>query len=347
MSCLRSHALHALHSILLPTRIVPLIHQSSYRVPFGCRSAHLQTIYPTLFRRVPRQTHERERITTPDDDFIDLDWARAHPSDRLAILSHGLEGSSHAVYIQGMARALIQAGWHVVAWNFRSCSGEPNRRLRSYHSGASDDLQLVLQHVATDYQHIALIGFSLGGNLTLKWLGEMPQPPDPRLCAAVAFSVPCDLASSAERLEHPSNRVYMQRFLKTLSAKVREKVERFPGQIDAEGLARMRTFREFDQAYTAPIHGFASAEDYWRQCSCKSRLAQIKVPTLLINARDDPFLTPSCFPLEIARNSAELWLEIPPHGGHIGFVQFKPGRRYWSEQRALQFLAAATSKHFS
>jgi predicted alpha/beta-fold hydrolase len=326
---------------------VPLIQQSSYQVPFGYTSGHLQTIYPTLFRKVARQTKERERITTPDDDFIDLDWAREQRSARLAILSHGLEGSSNAVYIQGMTRALVHAGWNVLAWNFRSCSGEPNRRLRSYHSGATDDLQSVLHHVVrqTSYKHIALIGFSLGGNLTLKLVGDLAYEIDPRICAAVAFSVPCDLAASAQRLEHPTNRLYMHRFLKTLRAKVREKVQRFPGQIHADGLAQMRTFREFDHAYTAPIHGFSSAEDYWKQCSCNTRLAHIAIPTLLINAQNDPFLTPSCFPLETARNSQHLSLEIPRYGGHMGFVQFKQNTTFWSEQRAVEFLQSVTTEH--
>ena len=326
---------------------MPLIEKSSYQVPFGYTSGHLQTIYPPLFRKVPRQTKQRERITTPDDDFIDLDWAREQRSDRLAILSHGLEGSSNAAYIQGMARALKHAGWNVLAWNFRSCSGEPNRRLRSYHSGATDDLQSVLQHVeqGKPYNRIALIGFSLGGNLTLKLVGDLAHEIDPRICAAVAFSVPCDLAGSAQRLEHLTNRLYMHRFLKTLSAKVREKVQRFPGQIHDDGLAQMRTFREFDHAYTAPIHGFSSAEDYWRQCSCSTQLHNVAIPTLLINARNDPFLTPSCFPLETARNSQQLYLETPEHGGHVGFVQFRQGSTYWSEQRAVEFLQTVATEN--
>ena len=326
---------------------MPLIEQSNYQVPFGYASGHLQTIYPSLFRKVPLQTKQRERITTPDGDFIDLDWAREQNSDRLAILSHGLEGSSNAIYMQGMARALVHAGWNVLAWNFRSCSGEPNRRLRSYHSGATDDLQSVLQHVeqGKPYSRIALIGFSLGGNLTLKLVGDLGRNIDPRICAAVAFSVPCDLAGSAKRLEHHTNRLYMHRFLKTLSAKVREKVQRFPGQIHTDGLAKIRSFRQFDHAYTAPIHGFSSAEDYWRQCSCSTQLDNITIPTLLINAQDDPFLTPSCFPLETARNSQQLYLEIPKHGGHIGFVQFRQGPLYWSEQRAVEFLQTVTTEN--
>ena len=244
---------------------MPLVKQSSYKAPFGYISGHLQTIYPALIRKVPLQTKERERIATADGDFIDLDWAREQSFDRLAILTHGLEGSSNRAYMQGMARALIRAGWNVLAWNFRGCSGEPNRRLRSYHSGSIDDLETVIKHVdqTKHYHRIALIGFSLGGNVTLKLVGDLGHYIDPRICAAVAFSVPCDLASSAKWLEHHTNRLYMHRFLKTLSAKVREKIQRFPNQVHDDGLDQMRTFREFDEAYTAPIHGFINAEDYW------------------------------------------------------------------------------------
>ncbi len=319
---------------------MPLIEQSSYKAPIGYVSGHLQTIYPALFRKVPLVTNERERISTPDGDFLDLDWAREHTSPRLAILTHGLEGSASATYVQGMARSLVRAGWNVLAWNFRSCSGEPNLRLRSYHSGAIDDLETVLHHVnqTTSVEQIALVGFSLGGNLTLKLIGDLGHYIDPRIQAAVTFSVPCDLASSSKRLEHAMNRLYMRRFLKTLRAKVREKIERFPNEINDEGLDLMRTFREFDGAYTAPIHGFINAEDYWRQCSCSTRLQNIAIPTLLVNALDDPFLTPDCYPIEKARDSSMLHLETPKHGGHMGFVQFKNGDTYWSERRAVEFL---------
>ena len=188
------------------------------------------------------------------------------------------------------------------------------------------------------------MGFSLGGNLTLKLLGDTATQLDPRIQAAVALSVPCDLASSSERLEHISNRLYMRRFLKSLRGKVREKMRRFPGEITDDGLDQMRTFREFDGAYTAPIHGFKSADDYWQQCSCTTKLQDIAIPTLLINAQDDPFLTPSCYPIDKAKNSASFHLEMPKQGGHIGFVQFNQNGSYWSEQRTVEFLETALSK---
>lgn len=312
----------------------------AYRPPFPFQSAHLQTIYPTLLRKPPLVTTRRERIDTPDGDFLDLDWSEALRGKCLAILTHGLEGSSRGNYCQGMAAALQRAGWDVLTWNFRGCSGEPNRQLRSYHSGATDELQIVLDHVfeTTACESIALIGFSLGGNLMLKYLGDAGEQIDPRIQSAVALSVPCDLASSAKKLEEWQNRFYMARFMRSLRAKVREKATRFPEQISTAGLDAMRTFAEFDDAYTGPIHGFKDADEYWTSCSCRPVLLKISVPTLLISALDDPFLTPECFPIEAAKENPNLHLLTPKHGGHLGFVAFNDTNTYWSERKAVAFL---------
>jgi predicted alpha/beta-fold hydrolase len=319
---------------------------TDYRPPLLFKSAHLQTIYPTVLRRVPLITDERERIDTADGDFLDLDWARQQRSPKLAVLTHGLEGRARAHYTQGMAGVLRRAGWNVLAWNFRGCSGEPNRRVKSYHSGATDELQTVLDHVfaTTNYREVALIGFSLGGNLTLKYLGDQGDTVDPRVCGAAALSVPCDLAASSKRLEHWQNRIYMARFMRSLRLKVREKATRFPGQLNLEGLENMRTFAQFDDRYTAPIHGFKDAGDYWTRCSCRPVLDQITVPSLLINALDDPFLTPECFPFEAAASNPRLTLETPGHGGHLGFVAFNKAGDYWSEQRVVAFLDSAVTQ---
>lgn len=314
---------------------MPLL-ESGYRPPPGFANGHMQTIFPALFRRVPLVTQRRERIRTPDGDFLDLDWNTDARSSRLAILSHGLEGDSHNTYIQGMARALARRGWDVLAWCFRGCSGELNLQLRSYHSGATEDLHTVIAHAARSHRKIALAGFSLGGNMTLKILSE----PDlhPNVIGAVAFSVPCDLASSALRLESFANRIYMRRFLKSLRGKIRGKMRQFPGRINDEGLDAMRTFREFDGAYTAPLHGFASADEYWALASSAPGLARIAVPTLLVNAQNDPFLPTGCFPREEAEASAYFFLETPACGGHVGFVSFNTEKEYWSERRAAEFL---------
>jgi len=286
-------------------------------------------------RRVPRVTQERERIVTPDGDFLDLDWNRDHRSKSLVIITHGLEGNSANASVQGMASAFHRAGWDALAWNLRGCSGEPNRLLRTYHSGACEDLQCVIEHAATFYREIALVGFSIGGNLTLKYLGDRSSLIHPSIKGAVVFSVPCDLASSARVLESRVNSIYMNHFLRGLRRKIQEKAEAFPGGISPEGIDRIRTFREFDGAYTAPLNGFLSAEDYWAKASSKPSLAGITMPTLLINALNDPFLGPECFPRKEAAANPHLYLELPESGGHLGFLTL--GKEYWSETRAVEF----------
>lgn len=318
---------------------MPLFETSSYRPPWGLGlqygGGHLQTILPVLFRRVPTITCERERIETPDGDFLDLDWNRDQRSNTLVIITHGLEGNSSNASVQGMAGAFHRDGWDSLAWNLRGCSGEANRLLRTYHSGAWDDLECVINHAAGTYRHIALIGFSIGGNLTLKYLGDRAASIHPAVRGAVAFSVPCDLASSALAMESRVNSIYMHHFLVNLRRKIREKAIAFPGAVSTEGLGRIRTFREFDGTYTAPLNGFLSAEDYWAKASSKPSLAGISVPTLLVNALDDPFLGAECFPREEAESNPYLHLEIPESGGHLGFLTL--GREFWSETRAVEF----------
>ena len=308
---------------------------SRYRAPAFLPGGHLQTIYPALFRRLPVVTTRRERLELPDGDFLDLDWA-GQGGARLAILSHGLEASSKATYIQGMAAALIRRGWDVLAWNYRGCSGEPNRLLRFYHSGASDDLDHVVRHALAVHpaERIDLVGFSLGGNMTLKYLGEREVPS--RVHRAVAFSVPCDLACSSRNLSSPANRLYMDRFLRCLRAKLVAKQPRFPDRIDLGKMAGVRDFRGFDDRFTAPLHGFRDAEDYWARSSSRPFLSRISVPALLVNAANDPFLGPRCYPREEAEASACFHLEVPEDGGHCGFAA--GGGEYGSERRAVEFL---------
>ena len=322
---------------------MPFLDSSSYRAPLGFGNGHVQTVYPALFRRVEPVTIHRERIELADGDFLDLDWSSTpgeSSGKRLAILSHGLEASSGQSYVQGMAAALVRRGWDVLAWNFRGCSGEPNRLLRSYHSGSSDDLRTVLDHCLSRCRHeqIALVGFSLGGNVTLKLLGEWGDAVDSRVTGAVAFSVPCDLASSAEKMAGFSQGIYMRRFLKDLRKKIRQKQAAFPESVDLEGLDRIKTFREFDGRYTASMNGFADAEDYWERCSSRNVLKGIRIPALLVNASDDPFRGPACFPRAEAEASDHFYFERPRNGGHIGFVPRDRSGEYWSEIRAAAFL---------
>lgn len=313
---------------------------SKYIPPLFLRNGHLLTIYPSLFRHINDVSYQRERIATSDEDFLDLDWSIVN-SDRLVILSHGLEGRSTRHYILGMVRMLNNIGFDTLAWNFRSCSAEMNHQLRFYHSGETSDLRSVIAHAdsANIYKEIILLGFSMGGNQILHFLGKEHDAIPAIVSQAIVISVPMDLASSAQALARPENKLYMKRFMHSLETKVREKAKRFPGELDVQKLSKMKTFRDFDAAYTAPIHGFNSAEDYWEKCSSKQFLSKIKIPTLIINALDDPFLTASCYPYEEARHNQLLTLLTPDHGGHVGFVQFNRQGLYWSEEIVRQRLS--------
>ncbi|NIA09701.1 MAG: alpha/beta fold hydrolase [Nitrospiraceae bacterium] len=318
---------------------MPLIKTSPYRPPVFMRNAHIQTLYPPLFRKLDSSFYQRERITTNDHDFLDLDWSGTG-SPNLAIISHGLEGSSRRSYVVGMARALNQNGWDVLAWNFRSCSGEINRQLCFYHSGSTDDLERVIQH-ATDkniYSRIVLIGFSLGGNVTLVYLGKKGSQLASEIVKSVVFSVPCDLRASSLELARPGNIIYMKRFLALLHKKIQAKMRLFPGQINDHGYRLIKNFHDYDNRYTAPLHGFKNAEDYWATCSSRQYIPAIKIPTLIVNALNDPFLAGGCYPWEEASRSTTVALETPKSGGHTGFVAFNKKHLYWSEKRAVEFL---------
>jgi predicted alpha/beta-fold hydrolase len=318
---------------------VPLVSPSSYVPPRFFANAHVQTIFPTLLRRVRGIRYTRERIDTPDGDFVDLDMSKVG-ANKAAIILHGLEGDSSRAYMLGMARSLNRKGWDALAFNFRGCSGETNRTLRFYHSGETGDLQTVISHVIEKgaYTRLALVGFSLGGNVILKYLGERGREVSGRIWKAVVFSVPCDLASCSVKLGEPRNRLYMKRFLRMLHAKVRMKMELMPHLIDDDGYDRITNFKEYDDRYTAPMFGFKDAYDYWDKASSKPFLRNIAVPTLMVNAGDDPFLAGECYPREEAKDNPALYLEIPDHGGHVGFIAFNKDGEYWSESRALQFL---------
>jgi len=311
---------------------MPLL-ESRFRPPLFLRNGHLQTILGALLPRRFRDGVVTERLELPDGDFLDLDWGKAGHR-RLAVISHGLEGSSKNRDIRGLSAALNKAGWDTLAWNFRGCSGELNRCLRFYHSGETGDLSAVLSHAAGSYSSLALMGFSLGGNMILKYLGEGNVHPD--LQAAVAVSVPVDLASSARALDRrPGNQIYLRRFMKSLAAKVEAKAKQFPTEIDATGVRDVRSFSIFDDRYTARIHGFRDAEDYWSQSSAIGYLNRISIPTLLLNAKDDPFLSLESFPYTEGRQNPCLSLETPNSGGHLGFLD---AQGFWIERRIPEFL---------
>lgn len=319
---------------------MPLVYQSAYRAPLFFENAHIQTIAPTLLRKVRGVEYRRQRINTRDGDFLDLDWSAANYRRSAAIILHGLEGNSTRSYMMGMVKALNLGGWDALAMNFRCCSGEPNKTIRMYHSGDTEDIHEVVSFVAASgkYKTICLVGFSLGGNVVLKYLGEKGSDLNPAVKAAVAISVPCDLKGCAVRLEEPSNRIYARRFLRLLFDKIAAKARQFPDRVTVKDYESIKTLKEFDDRYTAPLHEFVDAEDYYRRSSSKPFLSSISVPTLLINAADDPFLSDSCYPEREAVASAFLLLEIPSHGGHCGFMSFGKRGLYWSEQRTVSFL---------
>jgi predicted alpha/beta-fold hydrolase len=310
---------------------------SRFQPPVFLRNGHLQTILPALLRRRFPIVFRRERLELADGDFLDLDWATSG-GNRVAILSHGLEGSSEDGCIRGMATLLQATGWDVLAWNYRGCGKELNRLARFYHSGETGDLGAIVALAAARYPRIALIGFSLGGNVTLKYLGEGAR--HPAVIAGIAISVPIDLVASAAAIDRRwSNRLYLRRLLRRLAAKVEAKALRFPDRFGAGRGHQIRTLQEFDDLYTAPIHGFRDAMDYWEKSSSKQYLDRIRVPALLLNARDDPLLTTESFPYTEAENNPHLFFEAPDWGGHVGFIDSARNIRPWHESRSLEFLA--------
>lgn len=306
-----------------------------YRPSWYFRNGHVSTLYSGLFRpafSVPGLV--RSRFETSDGDFLDLDISRVG-SNRLVVLLHGLEGNTRRPYMAGMQRLFLLNGWDTLALNFRGCSGEPNRLLRSYHSGETEDLREVLKWIveAGIHRRIALIGFSLGGNVILKYLAEEAGKAVSHICCGAVFSVPCDLASSCAVLDRGISRYYGQRFLKTLIPKSLEKIRRFPGSLDEAALSRVSTLRDFDEVFTAPVHGFSNAEDYYERSSSVFLLNRIEVPILMVQAQDDPFLSSSCFPSKLGT----VVLEKTTYGGHVGFPGADSQGFLWSEHRALEF----------
>jgi len=321
---------------------MPFLNESPYKAPVWLPGCHAQTVFPSLFRRLPDIAMKRHRFTTPDQDILNLDFylPGESRSDTVAILSHGLEGDSRRAYMMGMALALAGLGWDCICRNFRCCGGEINQGPLMYHSGDTNDLHSVVEFaIRQGYGRVVLVGFSMGGNQVLKYLGEFPHRVPKEVRAAAVFSVPCDLTGAARELDRPKNRIYMRYFMKSLREKVRLKHRRYPEYYPLAGLERITTFAEFDNRYTAPVHGFASAKDYWRRASSLPFLGKIRIPTLMVNARNDSFLSGACFPVKLADQSANFHLETPAGGGHVGFTSPCGEKIYWSESRAAAFLS--------
>jgi len=297
-------------------------------------------MYRPLFMK-ENSNYTRKRIFTWDADFIDLDFSKVN-SNTLTVLIHGLEGSSESKYMISTTHELNGKGIDTVAFNLRGCSGEDNLLLGTYHSGKTEDVAFVMNHLLDnyDYENIILVGFSLGGNLTLKYLGEFADSLSPIIKGAIATSVPIDIASSERQMNKIKNKLYIDQFLKTIRLKVLEKSYKFPDfKLDKEKLFKASRFKHLEHLYTVPVFGFDSPEDYWQKASSKPYLSKINRPTLLINAEDDSFLGEECFPYEEAGDSEVFFLEVAKYGGHVGFIStFKQQESRWLEKRISKFI---------
>ncbi|UTW62503.1 alpha/beta fold hydrolase [bacterium SCSIO 12741] len=309
----------------------------AYQPWWPFRSGHFNTIYSRVFRKTTQVSYHRERLELEDGDFLDLDFSRVG-SEQLLILLHGLEGSSDSPYAHSLVHAANQAGMDAMVLNMRGCSGEPNRLLESYHSGKSDDLNRVINHlIQVSQQDLFVVGVSLGGNITLKYAGERGDQLPDRVKAVAGISVPCDLAASAVHLAKRSNFVYLRRFLKSLRHKTRLKAEQFPDSgISVEEVDATRDFHQFDNLYTAPAHGFKDAADYYQSCSSRFFIPAIQCPALIINALDDPFLPKECYPVDEAMANPQVQLLTTRYGGHVGF-HTRRGQAPWFEQVVIRF----------
>ncbi len=321
--------------------------KTPFKPAWWLKNRHFQTLYPALFRKIPAPLLRRERLVTPDDDFIDIDWCGEGDSP-LIILLHGLTGSSKSIYIQGLQHILLANNFRSVALNFRGCSGEPNNSARCYHSGETQDIDFLYQTLRQREPETPLgaIGFSLGGNVLLKWLGEKQK--SLTLFAAIAVSVPLVLSVCATKLDDGFSKIYRQNLLRELKLYIVEKTQHLTKigrendaqKIKALGdLSKITSFWEYDEKVVAKLHGFQNAHDYYAKSSSRQFLKTISVPTLLIQSLDDPFMTTEVIPT-LDELSDFVQLEITKNGGHVGFVTgknpFKP--IYWLEQRIPEFL---------
>jgi predicted alpha/beta-fold hydrolase len=327
-----------------------LIANHEYTAPWWLPGGHTQTIYSALFGRTHPPSYTRERWSTPDGDFIDLDWVNHHahessaePASPLLVLLHGLEGSSNSHYARALMAAVRTWGWLGVVPHFRSCSGEMNLAPRFYHSGDSSEIAWIVKslHQQHPQRPLYVVGVSLGGNALLRFLGEQTKATS-FIRAAAAISVPLDLEASGNTLSAPTNLVYTYKFLRTLKTKSLKKLQQYPGLFDRAAMLACRTLYAFDNVVTAPLHGYRNTQDYWRRASCLKILPDIAIPTLLLNALNDPFLPGKYLPKK-NHVSRTVYLEQPKQGGHVGFCQgYFPGHLNWLVQRLDHFFKSIT-----
>jgi len=315
---------------------------SGFWPAWWCRNPHGQTLWSRLVHYRPSLTLHRERVELIDGDFIDLDWVNfSNTSQPIVLVIHGLEGSSQSPYVRGILKAIEQRGWRGAVMNLRGCSGEDNRLARAYHSGDTDDVHTIIQHLKTQHPDtpLAVVGYSIGGNMLLKWLGEQGRNHPTHINATVAVSVPFDLGNCADVLSHSLFRLYENYFMKRLKARIMRKQQTMAMPVSEPELQQLSSIREFDDKITAPLHGFTDANDYYSRSSCRQYLPNIKHDCLIIHAKDDPFMTPSVIP-DASELSDSIIMELYDYGGHVGFVSGSiPGRaNYWLEQRIIEYL---------
>ncbi|MDH4566014.1 hydrolase [Pseudomonas sp. BN414] len=332
----------------------PVTTRAGFQPAWWLPGPHLQTLWSPFCRKPPRLSRQRERLWLDDGDFLDLDWHGPHEADAPLVLAlHGLTGSSGSLYVLGLQQELAARGWASVAINWRGCSGEPNLLPRGYHSGVSEDLATAVQHLRASRPLAPLyaVGYSLGGNVLLKYLGETGD--DCGLQGAVAVSVPYRLDQCADRIALGFSRVYQAHFMREMVAYVKNKQQSFAHQGHGEHLStlerlgsleNMRTFWDFDGRITAPLHGFSDAHDYYRRASSRYYLGGIRIPTLLIQSADDPFVFRHSLP-EAHELSASTRMELHARGGHVGFIEGSPQQpAYYLERRIPDWLASQTTE---
>lgn len=318
----------------------------NFKPPLLQFNGHLQTILPSFFRKV-KFNFTRERLKLPDGDFLLLDWSK-NSSKRCVIVTHGLEGDSRRHYVTGAAKKFIDNGYDALAWNCRSCGGEINSLPRFYHHGDATDLLFVIQHAVeiNRYEEIVLVGFSMGGSLTLRVMAEHKDSLPSEVKFAAVASVPLDLTSSVIELNQPGKQFYMNRFLKKLRIKIAIKEKMFPGHpiLNTKDFKDIKDFFDFDSRYTAPLHGYIDAADFYKKASVKPIIEQIIVPTLIVQALNDPFLTPECLELGVAINNKNLKLITPAEGGHVGFQERNSSESFF-EKAAWEFIVKHKTKN--
>lgn len=301
---------------------------------FLFRNKHINTCFPTLFRSIEVR-YRRERINTPDLDFLDIDWIK-NGNNKVIVLCHGLEGSSKSKYIQGMAKYFSKRGWDILAMNYRGCSGEINKKIKFYNMGQIEDLEEILKKTS-DYKKVVLAGFSLGGGLILNFLGKSKIIPKNILCA-IAVSAPCDPLGSAKTFLKKENKIYKDYFMKKLKKKILEKSIIYPGKINVDKILKCKTIEEFDDVFTAPQYGYKGALDYYDKVSPKKSIPFIKIPTLILMAEDDPIMSKSCYPIKEAKKNKNITLQITKYGGHVGYANLFE-EHYWLEERIFEYIS--------